>query len=127
MMTIAGLAQAGGVGIETVRYYQRRALLRTPERAGGIRRYTDEDARRLRFIRQAQAGGFTLEEIRELIALDASTDRARAQALARDRIAALDVKIAELTAARAALARLERECAGSSHGPCPIVAAFADG
>jgi len=124
MMTIARLAQAGGVGVETVRYYQRRGLLRTPERAGGIRRYGEEDARRLRFIRAAQAGGFTLEEIRELIALDASTDRARAQALARDRIAALDVKIAELTEARAALARLERECAASGEGPCPIVAAF---
>jgi len=125
MMTIAGLARAGGVGVETVRYYQRRGLLRTPERTSGIRRYDDEDARRLRFIRGAQGGGFTLAEIEELLALDASNDRPRAQALARERIAALDVKIAELKQARAALRRLERECAASDEGPCPILAAFA--
>jgi MerR family mercuric resistance operon transcriptional regulator len=125
MMTIAGLARAGGVGVETVRYYQRRGLLRTPERADGIRRYNDEDARRLRFIRGAQAGGFTLAEIAELLALDATNDRLRAQALARERIALLDTKIAELEDARAALRRLERQCAASNEGPCPILAAFA--
>jgi MerR family mercuric resistance operon transcriptional regulator len=124
MMTIAGLARAGGVGVETVRYYQRRGLLRTPERAGGIRRYNDGDAQRLRFIRGAQGAGFTLDEIGELIALDASADRTRAQRLARERIAALDAKIAELTAARTALQRLERQCAASDEGPCPIIAAF---
>ncbi len=124
MMTIAGLARAGGVGVETVRYYQRRGLLRTPGRAGGIRRYNDEDARRLRFIRAAQAGGFTLAEIAELLALDSSMDRPRARALARERLSALDAKIAELEEARAALRRLERQCAGSDEGPCPILAAF---
>jgi len=124
MMTIAGLARAGGVGVETVRYYQRRGLLRTPDRASGIRRYNEEDARRLRFIRGAQAAGFTLEEIRELIALDAGNDRPRARALARERLAALDARIAELTAARAALARLERQCTASDEGPCPIIEAF---
>ena len=66
-MTIAGLARTGGVGVETVRYYQRRGLLETPERTGGtglgggIRRYGEEDVRRLRFIRGAQVAGFTLE------------------------------------------------------------------
>ena len=124
MMTIAGLARAGRVGVETVRYYQRRGLLRTPERTSGIRRYNEEDARRLRFIRAAQAGGFTLAEIDELIALEATNDRPRAQALARARIAALDAKIAELKQAREALRRLEQECAVSDEGPCPIIAAF---
>jgi MerR family mercuric resistance operon transcriptional regulator len=124
MMTIGGLARAGGVGVETVRYYQRRGLLRTPERTSGIRRYNEDDARRLRFIRGAQGGGFTLAEIAELMALDASHDRPRAQALARDRIAALDTKIAELEQARAALQRLEQECAASDEGVCPILAAF---
>src|SRR3546814_5009220 len=73
---------------------------------------------------QAQAAGFSLDEIAELIALDAGRDRARARELARDKIGALDAKIAELTGARTALQRLARECAASDDGPCPIIAAF---
>lgn len=128
--TISGLARSAGVGVETVRYYQRRGLLTTPERtggdgaAGGIRRYGDEDARRLRFIRSAQAAGFTLEEIRELLELDASHDRARARALAKERIAALDAKISELETARQSLRKLARECGAGASGPCPILMAF---
>lgn len=124
--TIGKLARAGGVGVETIRYYQRRGLLETPRRGDGIRRYGDEDLRRLRFIRSAQAAGFTLEQVAELLALDATEDRDRARALARERIGALDVKIAELEAARNALKRLARDCA-SSTGPCPIIAAFDPG
>jgi MerR family mercuric resistance operon transcriptional regulator len=130
--TIAGLARAGGVGVETVRYYQRRGLLETPDRRGGdghggsVRRYGENDLNRLRFIRSAQAAGFTLEQIGELIALDATDDRARARTLARERIAALDARIAELQAARAALSRLARACGAGSAGPCPILTAFAD-
>ena len=129
-MTIAGLAREGGVGIETVRYYQRRGLLDTPERpegagaSGGIRRYGTEDARRLRFIRSAQAAGFTLEQIGELLALDATDDRPRARQLANERIAALDAKIEELTRVRASLRRLARDCGSGAEGPCPIVTAF---
>ncbi len=129
-LTIARLARAGGVGVETVRYYQRRGLLETPERPGGggygssVRRYSEQDVRRLRFIRSAQAAGFTLEQIAELIALDATDDRARARELARERIAALDAKIAEMKAARDALSRLARACGNGSAGPCPIITAF---
>ncbi|URK89038.1 MerR family DNA-binding protein (plasmid) [Rhizobium sp. RCAM05350] len=128
--TIAGLARAGGVGVETVRYYQRRGLLGTPQRAGtpghasGIRRYGEDDIRRLRFIRSAQTAGFTLDEIGELLKLDASEDRHRAHALARERIVALDAKIAELSAARASLHRLADACGSTSKGPCPIITAF---
>ncbi len=128
-MTIAGLAKAGGVGVETVRYYQRRGLLETPERAGsvgsgGVRRYGEADVRRLQFIRTAQAAGFTLEQISELLALDATEDRPRARELAQERIAELDTRIAELQAARSALARLAHDCAEGSSGPCPIISAF---
>ena len=127
-MTIAALAREGGVGVETVRYYQRRGLLGTPDRAGpglgGIRRYGEADVRRLRFIRSAQAAGFTLELIAELIDLDATDDRPRALELARERIAALDARIAELQVARGALARLERACGSGQAGPCPIITAF---
>ncbi len=128
--TIGGLARDGGVGVETVRYYQRRGLLETPERpagatfGGGVRRYGDEAVRRLRFIRSAQTAGFTLEQIAELLMLDAGEDRERARYLAAERIAALDGKIAELTAARASLQHLARACSASSSGPCPIISAF---
>ncbi len=123
-MTISRLARAGGVGVETVRYYQRRGLLGTPEKSGGVRHYGAQDVRRLGFIRSAQTAGFTLEQIGELLALDAGEDRARARELARERIAALDAKIAELGAARASLAKLAADCAASARGPCPIIAAF---
>jgi MerR family mercuric resistance operon transcriptional regulator len=125
-LTIAGLARSGGVGVETVRYYQRRGLLAEPPRdyGGGVRRYGSEDIRRLRFIRSAQSAGFTLEEIAELLALDASDDRARAQEMAVARIALLDARIAELQAARTALGRLAHACAHGAKGPCPILEAF---
>ena len=124
MTTIAGLAKAGGVGVETVRYYQRRGLLETPVRGEGIRRYGMDDVRRLRFIRSAQAAGFMLDQIAELLALDAGEDRARARELARGQIAVLDAKLAELNAARTSLMRLAKECGAGSAGPCPIIAAF---
>ena len=123
-LTIGELAAAGGVGVETIRFYQRRDLLRTPARGGGIRHYGRDDVRRLRFIRQAQAAGFTLEEIRDLLELDAGEDRGRARELAKARIEALDAKIADLQRARDALRRLARECGAGSTGPCPILASF---
>nr|WP_236659762.1 MerR family DNA-binding protein [Sphingopyxis lutea] len=129
-MTIGKFAKAGGVGVETIRYYQRRGLLGTPARSGGdgwsggIRRYDENDVRRLKFIRSAQASGFTLDEIGELLALEQSDDRPRVRALARQRIDVLDEKIAQMTETRAALARLADQCAASDKGPCPILAAF---
>ena len=124
-LTIGSLAAAAGVGVETVRFYQRRGLLAVPPRAGGIRRYDQRDVDRLRFIKRAQAAGFTLAEISELIALDAGEDRARARQLAKARIVALDARIAELKDARTALARLAKECGEGRDGPCPIIASFA--
>lgn len=123
--TIGGLAKAAGVGVETVRYYQRRGLLPEPPRPPGeIRRYGAGDLKRLRFIRRAQAAGFTLEEIGELLALDRTQERARVRELAGERLAALDARIAELRQSRAALERLRSTCASGSSGPCPIIEAF---
>ncbi|MBJ7442412.1 MAG: MerR family DNA-binding protein [Sphingopyxis sp.] len=129
-ITIGKLAQAGDVGVETIRYYQRRGLMGTPARSGGdgwgggVRRYDESDLRRLKFIRAAQASGFTLEEIAELLGLEESDDRVRVRSLARQRIDVLDAKIAQMTQTRAALARLADQCAASDKGPCPILAAF---
>lgn len=123
-LSIGKLAAAGGVGVETVRFYQRRGLLETPGRGDGMRRYGSQDLRRLRFIKQAQAAGFTLEEIKELLDLDASEDRARARELATARVKALDARIAELKRARDSLRNLAGECGSGSAGPCPILASF---
>jgi MerR family mercuric resistance operon transcriptional regulator len=127
-MSISQLARSAGVGVETVRYYQRRGLLPDPrpQKTGmaGIRHYGPDEARRLRFIRSAQSAGFTLEEIAELLRLDSNGDRPRAREMARARIAALDAQIAELEKARQSLARLARECAAGDKGPCPIIASF---
>ena len=123
-LTIGMLASAAGIGVEAVRFYQRKGLVAEPPRAGGIRRYGQSDIDRIRFIKRAQSAGFTLTAIAELIALDAGEDRTRARQLASLRIAALDQKIAELKAAREALSRLASECAEGRAGPCPIIASF---
>jgi MerR family mercuric resistance operon transcriptional regulator len=127
-MSISQLARSAGVGVETVRYYQRRGLLPDPRPqktgASGIRHYGPDEERRLRFIRTAQAAGFTLEEIAELLHLDSTDDRPRARAMARSRIEALDTKIAELERARQSLSKLAKDCAAGGKGPCPIIAAF---
>ena len=123
--TIGGLARAAGVGVETVRYYQRRGLLPEPAKPHGeIRRYGEADIRRLKFIRSAQVAGFTLAEIGELLELSASDDRARARELAQARVAALDEKIAGLREAREALSELATSCSKQKEGACPILSAF---
>jgi MerR family mercuric resistance operon transcriptional regulator len=124
-LRISELAREGSVGVETVRFYQRKGLLEAPAGpATAGRHYGSDDVRRLRFVRSAQEAGFTLKEIAELLALDRSNDRPRAREMARVRIADLDAKIETLTHARNKLAKLARECAGSKSGPCPIIASF---
>ena len=124
-LRISDLAKQGGVGVETVRFYQRKGLLDGPSGdAPGGRHYGPDEARRLRYIRRAQAAGFTLAEIAELIALDQTDDRPRARTMAQERIAALDAEIARLEEARRSLTRLARDCAKGGDGPCPILAAF---
>lgn len=122
-MKIGDLAKAGGVSVETIRFYQRRGLLAEPPRATGARRYGPADLERLRSIRAAQTAGFTLEEAAVLLALGPD-DRTAARALAVARIAAIDERIATLQTMRAALTDLAKDCARGEPGPCPIVAAF---
>ena len=129
-MTIAGLAGEGGVGVETIRYYQRRGLLEVPERhagpgsRGSIRQYGDAHVERLRFVRSAKAAGFSLDEVANLLQLNSKQDRAAVRALARHRIAQLDIQLADMAAARAWLAKLEEDCAAGAAGPCPILSVF---
>lgn len=126
-LSIAKFAETGGVGVETVRFYQRKGLLPVPVTGTGMRRYGEAEVRQLRFIRMAQRAGFTLEEIRELIALDSGQDRRRARELAGARVAKLDQQIAELQQARDCLRQLARQCADGAPGPCPILASFEPG
>lgn len=123
-LSIGKLAAAGGVGAETIRFYQRLGLLETPTRSGGIRRYGAQDVRRLRFIRRAQMAGLTLGEIKEILELDSIKDRSRASELAEARAKALDLKIADLQRVRDALRRMANEVGPDSQGPSPILASF---
>lgn len=122
--TIGKFAKLGGVGIETVRYYQRMGLLEVPKRLDGPRLYGETQLRQLHFIRKAQAAGFSLQEIKTLIRLDESNDRAEALAMASERIKKLDKKIGELQEARNSLQLLRVKCAKGSEGPCPILKSF---
>jgi MerR family mercuric resistance operon transcriptional regulator len=125
-MTIAKLARAANVGVETVRYYQRRGLMPVPRVAGktAYRHYDAGHLQMLLFIRRAQAAGFTLEEIKELLSLDRTRDRGRIRVLAGQRLEALARQAEELETSRQALQRLLGVCQGSNKGPCPIIEAF---
>ena len=124
-LTIGKAAKQAGVGVDTVRFYEREGLLARARRTqGGYRLYSADDVDRLRFIRRAKALGFSLQEIRELLDLAAATSGKRAdiRQLAQRRLADLDRKLNELTAIRDALSALVKRCSGQ--GPvkgCPII------
>lgn len=124
---IGKLAAAAGVGVETIRYYQRRGLLAVPTRPlGGQRRYPEAAIKRVRFIRRAQALGLTLEEIASLLTLDRARACAPTRALAAHKREVLRRKIADLTALDAALADLIRRCDGPHRATkCPIIETLA--
>ncbi len=126
VLTIAKLARAAGLGVETVRYYQRRGLMPVPRASGkaAYREYDQSHVQLLLFIRRAQAAGFTLKEIKELLALDRTRDRDRIRALASARLEDLARQAEELEASRQALRRLLQVCRKTDRGPCPIIAAF---
>lgn len=103
-MTISAAAQEAGVGVETIRYYERRGLIRQPPSKGGYRQYPETTIRQIRFIRESQRLGFSLTEIEELLALAASEDTT-----CGDVCAATEHKLAEVRGRIATLQRLERE------------------
>jgi MerR family copper efflux transcriptional regulator len=127
-LTIGQLAGQAGVGIDTVRYYERQGLLlEPPRRASGYRDYPAESLGRLRFIRRAKALGFSLQEIRELLALHASSAGgcAQAAARAREKIAALEARILDLEAVRLGLEGLAAACERrTTSEACPLLAAL---
>jgi MerR family copper efflux transcriptional regulator len=129
-LTIGTVAKRAGVPIDTIRYYEREGLLPEPlRRASGYRSYNESAISRLRFIRRAKDLGFTLEEIRDLLAL--STDRHRGvkavRQRAEQRLAGIDARIAELMRIRTGLEQLIEACPGRGDPEqCPILRALAD-
>ncbi len=116
-MTISKAARRGGVGIETIRFYERRGLIPQPPRpnGSGFRVYPEETLQRIRFIRQAQEIGFSLREIEELLSLraDPSADCADVRPQATAKLEEVDRKIAKLKEIRGALHELIAACPGS--------------
>lgn len=127
-LTIGRIAKLAEVNIETVRYYERRGLLPSPPRTeSGYRVYDEQSVARLRFIKQAQALGFTLEEIGELLALrvDAETSCDEVRRRAERKTVAVAEKIRSLQAIQSALAELIAACAqGGPEGECPFLASL---
>ena len=110
-LTIGRVAAAAGVNVETVRYYQRRGLLEEPIKPpGGYRDYPTEVVKQVRFIKRAQALGFTLEDVAGLLQLNDTEACAKNRALAARKLALIEKKISELVTMRDALAKLVDQC-----------------
>ena len=126
--SIGQLARVGDTGVETIRYYERRGLMPEPPRAAsGYRRYPEDAARRLRFIRRAKRLGFTLEEIRSLLQLQAGGQTAQIKSVAESKLAEIETRLDDLQRMRTALRDMTQRCSGT--GPvdgCPIIETLND-
>lgn len=124
-VTIGTLAEDADVGVETIRFYERKGLIKQPPRPhSGFRKYDEATADRIRFIQQAQELGFTLNEIKQLLSLrvDPRTSCADVKEKANEKIADIDKKVAVLRRMRSALVEITKTCSGA--GPtsvCPIL------
>ena len=130
-LTIGKLAKQVGMGVETLRYYERRGLIEPYQRtASGYRLYDAGAQRQLRFIRRAQALGFSLNEVAELLALSGDPDASAAdiKAMTKEKIEDVEARIADLQRMRSALSELECRCPGEAgmRSECPILAALND-
>lgn len=121
-LTIGRLARAAGVGVETIRYYQRRGLLPVPGTRGAYRYYPVAIADRIRFIKRAQELGFTLLEIGDLLRLDDGADRRSIRAIASERLSRVERNLADLRRMQRALKALLVHCEHTGmDAPCPII------
>jgi MerR family mercuric resistance operon transcriptional regulator len=125
-LTIGAFAQAAGVNVETIRFYQRKGLLREPDRPyGGIRRYGSVDVARVKFVKAAQRLGFSLDEVGQLLKLEDGTHCGEAAELAALRLADVRARLADLARMEAALAELVRAChARQGNVSCPLIASL---
>ena len=129
-MHIGRLAANANVSVDTVRYYERAQLLPTPTRTtSGYRTYPASTVERLQFIRRAKDLGFSLDEIRDLLALSdqRGTGVSEIWEIAARRLADVETRLAELSRLRDGLKQLVDACPGHGDpGACPIVSAFKD-
>lgn len=126
-MTIGKLAQSAGVNVETIRYYQRLKLLDEPARPlGGVRRYADVAVARVQFIKRAQELGFSLAEIQRLLRLGDPQSCGEARALASEKLALVESRVADLERLRSVLKNLIGRC-DQRRGKvaCPIIESLA--
>jgi MerR family transcriptional regulator, copper efflux regulator len=127
-MTIGQVAREGGVGVETIRFYERQGLVPEPPRTGsGYRQYPRETVERLRFIQRAKELGFSLKEIEELISLrlDDEAGAAEVRSRAESKIRDIEARIRDLRRLRQRLTELTRACVGQvSADECPILGAL---
>lgn len=130
-MRIGEAAQAAGIGVETIRYYERRGLIARPGRpVCGARSYPEETVARIRFIREAQSIGFSLREIKELVSLklDPDTDCGEVRARANAKLDEVNRKITSLEAMRTKLDQALVACPGQGRlDQCAILAALGAG
>ena len=121
-LSIGALAKAANVNVETIRYYQRRGILREPVRPlNGIRRYGSADVSRLRFIRHAQQSGFTLDEVRALLRLSGRPACGASRALAARKLAAVEEKMRILSRLRRELRSWIASCDANTGDTCPAL------
>lgn len=125
--SIGGLARAGCVGVETIRYYERRQLLKQPPRRHGqMRRYAEADLDRLRFIKRAQAAGFTLDEVEALINFQRDQSCQGTRAAVATKLREVEGRLAELRRLRDDLKELSVRCeANQTEKYCPALDALA--
>lgn len=128
-LRIGALARQAGVGVETIRYYQRLGLVAQPGKPlGGQRSYSPESVERVRFVKRAQALGFTLTDIATLLKLNDGTGHAKARQLASKRLREIEAKLADLQAMRKVLRNLIHDCEHTEGRiPCPIIGAVERG
>ena len=128
-MTIGALAKAANIGVETIRYYQRRGLVAEPDKPyGSIRHYDDQALARLQFIRTAQWLGFSLDEIGGLLTLQDGTHCDEARVLGEQKLASVRQKISSLQRIERALDGLVQACC-TAHGDvkCPLITSLYEG
>ena len=125
--TIGKLADVANVTVETIRYYQRRGLIKEPlKKTGGFRSYDENHVQRLQFIKRAQELGFSLNDIEELLSLSQGINRERLREIIRIRLADIQQKIIQLESIASALKGLADCCKQTKlDDPCPIIAALA--
>ena len=128
-LTIGDMAEAGGCTVQAIRYYEQIGILPEPRRSEGNQRlYTPDHLDRVRFVRHSRELGFSIDQIRELLALSDDSDQSceKVDAIARAHLEDVERKIARLEGLRLELSRMVADCAGGTVGQCRIIDILSD-